>query len=47
MAPVAEATERTYLKEAYSKLDISRQGQLSLLVSQIRSICPAARMRLS
>jgi len=45
---LAETTVRSYLREAYSKLDISRQGQLSLLVNQIRSICPAeARLRLS
>jgi DNA-binding CsgD family transcriptional regulator len=45
---LAEATVRSYLKEAYSKLEISRQGQLSLLVNQIRSICPPpARVRLS
>ncbi|MCW5695622.1 MAG: hypothetical protein KIS96_02685 [Bauldia sp.] len=45
---LAETTVRSYLREAYSKLDISRQGQLSVLVNQIRSICPPdTRLRLS
>jgi DNA-binding CsgD family transcriptional regulator len=45
---LAETTVRSYLREAYSKLDISRQGQLSLLVNQIRSIYPPEpRLRLS